>query len=63
MVNFITVVYHKAPDTIDSIIIRTHYFVFCIYCRTGNFCEYNLCVLVCDIILRKCTFAFLAASL
>ena len=32
------------------------------YCRTGNFCEHNLCVLVCNIILRKCIFAFLAAS-
>ena len=30
------------------------------YCRTGIFCKHNLCV--CDIILGKCIFAFLAAS-
>ena len=35
------------------------------YCRTGNLCNHNLCLLVffCNIILWKCNFAFLAASL
>ena len=41
-----------------------YYYYYCCYyyCRTGNFCKHNLCVLVCDIILRKCIFAFLAAN-
>ena len=33
-----------------------------LYTVPGNFCEHNLCILVCDIILQKCIFAFLAAS-
>ena len=33
-----------------------------VYCRTGHFSKHNICDLVCDIILRKCIFAFLAAS-
>ena len=31
-------------------------------CRTGNFCEHNLCILVCDIIFQKYIFAFHVAS-
>ena len=33
------------------------------YCKTGHFCNSHLCVFDCDKILRKCIFAFLAASL
>ena len=29
------------------------------YCRTESFYEHNLCILVCDVILRKCIFGFL----
>ena len=35
-------------------------FTMSVYCRTRNFCKHNLCVLVCDIILRECIFVFLA---
>ena len=32
-------------------------------CKTGKYCEHNLYVLVCGIILQKCISVFLAASL